>query len=52
MSMCVWIDTSQGQLRAIFQRSFFLSKGFPGGSAGKESAFSAGDLGWILGSGN
>ena len=51
MSMCVWIDTSQGQLRAIFQRSFFFSKGFPGGSAGKESACSAGDLGSILGSG-
>ena len=31
--------------------SFIIVKGFPGGSDGKESSFSAGDLGLISGSG-
>ena len=30
----------------------YLTKGFPGGSAGKESAYSTGDLGSILGWGD
>ena len=30
---------------------YYIQKGFPGGSAGKESACNAGDPGWIPGSG-
>ena len=37
--------------RMVFTTSFYLSRGFPVGSAGKESACNAGDLGSIPGLG-
>ena len=35
----------------VFTTNFYLSRGFPGGSAGKESACNARDLGSIPGLG-